>query len=82
MTPKSKAPKLAKLTEGCNNGASNLSGLILALAEASREIPPQEMAFHPAIRNVLGHMNFLCGQGIGPDGRSFSECVKWLEGGE
>lgn len=75
----SECPLLKRLAESCNNGACNVGGLIRSLPAAISELPHAEIQYHPAVKSILGHILFLCGEGIGPSPESYEQCGEWLK---
>ena len=68
---------IIKLADACWNGACNVSGLLISLGTACREIDTHEMSKHPAIRCIVGHINFLLGRGIGPEQQDVDAYIAW-----
>lgn len=79
MKTPQQAPKLARLADGCYNGACNVRPLLWELRDCVEELPTHEVKDHPAIRYVLDHLTFLCGTTIGPSQECHDEYVKWRE---
>ena len=48
-----------------------------SLATAVEELSPHEVSEHRAIRYILGHLNFLCGQGLGPSTEVHEDYLAW-----
>lgn len=76
MTPAHKAPKLAELAMHCNQGAGNVGALIKSLAEALPELEPFEAQYHPAIKFIISHLSFLCGESDNP---SLAVCKGYID---
>lgn len=71
--------KLNALAEGCQNGACNPHGIINSLAEAIKDVHFGSLKDHPALPVILGHLNFLCGEGIGPSYEAVERWEKFME---
>ena len=54
-------PKLDQLAQGCWNGACNLSGILLSLADGIKEAEPFELKTHPALPIIFGQIASLLG---------------------
>lgn len=76
-TRPSQCPQLAALAQGCNNGACNVSGIVLSLADGVIELQAHERNSHPAVKIVVGHLSYLLGEGIGPSQAAQVEWVEW-----
>ncbi len=58
-----------QIAEGCDNGACNQCGLLIDLGKCAQEMG-RSINEHPALPVILGHLLFLCGDGIGPSTRA------------
>jgi hypothetical protein len=59
--------QITDLADACNAGACNVTGLVRGLARVTDTAPNAVFREHPALPVILGHLNFLVGQGPGPD---------------
>ena len=80
LKPANECPKLEALAAACNNGACNPSGIIISLAEAIREIRPEQIADHPAVTCIIGQLAFLTHVCGGPPFRALTEVEAWQKG--
>jgi len=65
--------KLHKLADACNDGACNVSGLLLSLGEAVEEYvtagglaAARSLKDEPALKCIIGHIGYLLGESLGP----------------
>lgn len=79
LTPAYRAPKLAALAAGCNNGACNVGALIKSFGEITKELQPFEAQYHPAVRYIVGHLSFLLSESSGPSIKACDEYVSWRD---
>jgi hypothetical protein len=61
----------------CDSGAGNLAGLARSLPAALDELEPWTAASHPAVKVVIGHLAWLCGQAAGPTAEAYSDYRAW-----
>lgn len=77
LKPADQCGKLYQIAEGCIDGACNISGLVNDLPAALREIEVKDISRHPAVKVVLGHLAFLCGEGMGSSFESLEVYDRW-----
>ena len=76
-TPPWKTPDLLRLAEASWGGACNPYALIRSLGEAIAELQPWEIAEQPAVKIVLGQIEYLCGESAGPTTAALEAYREW-----
>jgi len=72
-----KAPQLTALADACNDGACNLPALIRSFGAAIEDVPIRQVGDHPAVKCILGHLSFLCGESVGPSSQAWQAYKEW-----
>jgi hypothetical protein len=78
MKKPNECPALSALADGCMRGACNPGALIRAFGRAIDELPPVEVAEHPAVKVILGQISYLAGESLGPSIAALDAYRAWL----